>query len=419
MPLRSLAIVLILTSAQLAFGQRVQLQSFSGPGGAPVRTQLAESLCRTSECVPPAKSGGTKIDWDKARKEQVQAFVTGAIVKKGKKITVELALHTESASPAAKKVFTLDKKKALSGAELKAAVDFLSQAISQHAPAPQPTPAPAPEPAPAPAKDPEPAKPAPAPVAQPAPAAKPKGTKPPALNVDVGADVGIRNLAYTDVVYGNARKYDLPVTGSPAINVQFFPLALARTDALARIGLEGGFSYASWIVSRIGANGPTFPSQMMRVEGGLRFDIVPSESFPIAISPFVGIRMQNFTVSALKDGTRLDGVPNISYFSLRAGLGLEVPIVKDRFGVFGRFAVLPTFSNGEITSANFFTAGSTFGIEAGGGISVGIVSFLQVRASFEYTRYALTFKSKDTDPFQAKGASDTYLGGNASLRFSF
>lgn len=52
---------------------------------------------------------------------------------------------------------------------------------------------------------------------------------------------------------------------------------------------------------------------------------------------------------------------------------------------------------GEIISADFFPNGSTFGIEAGGGLAVQVLPFLQVRATFEFTRYGLTFTTSETN----------------------
>jgi hypothetical protein len=44
---------------------------------------------------------------------------------------------------------------------------------------------------------------------------------------------------------------------------------------------------------------------------------------------------------------------------------------------------------------------------------------MQIRASFEFQRYGMTFTTQPTDPYVAAGASDTYLGGKAVVRFAF
>ena len=50
---------------------------------------------------------------------------------------------------------------------------------------------------------------------------------------------------------------------------------------------------------------------------------------------------------------------------------------------------------------------------------IGLASFLQLRLSFDFARYGLTFVTQPTDPYVAAGASDTYIGGNATLRLHF
>ena len=60
-----------------------------------------------------------------------------------------------------------------------------------------------------------------------------------------------------------------------------------------------------------------------------------------------------------------------------------------------------------------------FGLEGGGGIGVRVLSFLQLRAAFDFTRYGLTFITQPTDTYVAAGAADTYLGGKASVRLTF
>jgi hypothetical protein len=77
------------------------------------------------------------------------------------------------------------------------------------------------------------------------------------------------------------------------------------------------------------------------------------------------------------------------------------------------------FSSGEIISAAYFPNGSAFGIEASVGLGVSVLPFMQIRASFEFQRYGMTFITQPTDPYVAAGASDTYLGGKAVVRFSF
>lgn len=131
------------------------------------------------------------------------------------------------------------------------------------------------------------------------------------------------------------------------------------------------------------------------------------------------MRTQSFTVGALTDGRRIDGLPNIAFVGLRAGLALDVPVLPGWIDVFGHFGIVPVFGSGEIISPAFFPNGSAFGLEANAGVGVRILPFLQARASFEFARYGLTFNAQPTDTYVAAGAADTYLGGKVGLRLSF
>lgn len=424
-------VVVSVVLASSAWAQRVSLLPFSGPGNAAVRAQLTNALCDTADCLAPAKvTTRNKPDWKKAKKEGAAALIAGKTIKKGKKVSVELQVLTGAGAPKAKKTFPLDKTNTLSAANLQAAIDLVDGVVGgSSAPAPEPTPREAvtPEPAPREATTPAPretTEPTPAPVADTRPA--PAEEKPAAerkakfLKLDVGADLVTRSLSYDQLVSSNLRTYQLPPVGQPAVGVQFFPLALVRDDLLSGLGVEVGVGFAPWIRSSVGgAAGQSYPTSIFRFDGLIRWDLRFIESFALVISPYVGVRMQSFTVGAASDGTRIDGLPNISYLGLRAGLGLEVPVIPRWLVVFGRFGVIPVFGSGELISPAYFNSGSTFGLEANAGLGVNVLPFLQVRASFEFQRYASTFKTQSTDQYVANGAGDTWLGGNLSLRFQF
>lgn len=440
MRLRSVAVIASLLCASPALAQRISVPNFAGPNAGTVRTQVVGSLCDTAECITAVKTTtGNKPDWKKAKKEVVKFFVTGKVVKKGKTHVLELAVLNKAGPPRAKKTLTLEKNVTLSAGSLAAAMEFLTKALGGKAPPPEEPPPPVEPPRPTPVvtkpPTPPPSDPPPPPKATrrddvasdlrddtPAPPPRPssaKAGKPHFLVVDVGADVLNRRLAWTQVATANLRSYDLALFGQPALGVQFYPLALMRDDLLAGLGVEVGFAFAPWLQSRLASAPDGFPTSTMRFDGALRFRIIPSQSFPLSITPYVGVRSQSFTVGALSDGRRLDGLPNIAFLGLRAGVALEVPIILERLSLFGRFGVIPVFSSGEILSSAFFPNGSAFGFEANAGVGVGLTSFLQLRASFEFASYGLTFQTQATDAYVAAGASDRYLGGNASARFTF
>lgn len=431
-------LALLLLLAPPAAAQRIAIPSFTGPGAANVRNQLVTAVCDTADCVTATKVvTANKPDWKKAKKESVLFFVTGNVSKKGKNFFLDLAVLNKAGPPVAKKTFPLDKG-TLSAKNLQGAIDLMKGAFGAGGGTPEVTPPPPPPdkttpPPPPPDKTksggtttPPPTKtepevkreepPPPPPEEKPK---KPRGAKKPMfLAVELGSDVLNRRLDYAQASTPNLRRYDLPLFPLPAAKLEVYPLALKRDDLLAGLGIEFNFAIAPFLKSRRQSSADAYPTTAMRIDGGFRFRLVPFK-FPVAFVPFLGLRVQSFSVGALSTGERLDGLPNINFVGLRAGLGVEIPIIEDLLLVFGRFAVIPVFSSGEIISAAFFPSGSAFGLEGAGGIGVQVLSFLQIRASFEFTQYGLSFKTNPTDTYVAQGATDRYLGANAAVRLQF
>ncbi len=431
------AVMLVAFSASTAAAQRVSFPSFTGPGAPSVRNQVVGSVCDTADCVAATKvTTSGKPDWKKAKKESVQFFVTGAVAKRGKALTLELFVFNKAGAPKARKSFPLDKNGTLSPKSLQSVMDLLGTTFGQRG-APEPTPPidedkpPAKEPTrttrtadPPPSRAERKPEPRPEPEQRGEPEAPPDAkeknpNKPPFLVLDVGAEILNRRLEYSQVATSNLRRYDLALYGQLALGAEFYPLALVRDDLLAGLGLEASIAFAPWLQSRLASIPEAFPTSTTRIDAGLRFSIAPIKTYALRIAPYIGVRSHSFTVGALPDGRRLDGLPNISLVGLRAGLAIELPIVPRWLTLFGRFGVIPVFGSGEIISPAFFPNGSAFGLEGNAGLGVNLVSFLQIRAGFDFARYGFTFTTQPTDPYVAAGATDTYLGGKASLRLAF
>jgi hypothetical protein len=432
MTIRLPAVLLCLVTTA-AFAQRVAIPPFSGPKAAVSRTQLVTALCDAADCVPAAKvTSKGKPDWKKANSELVTLFVTGKVSKKGKSLSVELALLSKGGSPK-KKSFALETSGKLSAKSLRSATEFLNveRPASPDSVGPPLEESPSPElqtrvPEPAPSK------PAPKTAAvkptrdsievvnlPPVRESQGAGGKPKFLLIDVGADIVTRKLSYAGIETQNLRRYDLPPVGQPSFGLKFYPLALITDGVISGLGLEGQMAFATWVKSVVDQSpAASYETSLFRVDAGLRFDLVPVKSFPLTISPYAGLRWQAFTLAASAQGPLL-GLPNVSYLGLHAGLGLEVPIIVGRLSAFGRVGIIPVFQSGDIVSASYFPKGSNFGFDINGGLAVTVIPLVQIRASFQYTQYSLTFQTAPGDTYIAKSASDVYLGGNIGLRFSF
>ncbi len=431
---RLLVLVSSLLAASPALAQRICVVPFTGPGAPAVRNQVVAGLCDTSDCIAPAKvTAGNKPDWKKAKKESVTYFVVGTIAKKGKATQATLQVMTKPGAPKFSKVYALDGGE-LSAKTLASALDGLKSAMGvvSSTPAPErPTPTPTPEPTvssppPTPPRPVEPSRPPERNEPEPAGFDPDDGLKmkpapkkrQPFVVIEAGADVLSRSLSYVGATTSNLRKYDVFFV-MPEFQLQLFPVALANQGLLSGLGVEGGISLATWLKSSRQGQTEAYPTRTMKVDAGLLWRIMPSSSFDLAIVPFAGIRLHNFTVGALADGTKLDGLPGLNYFGLRAGIGIDVPLADNFFIIFARFAVLPIFTSGEIISAAYFKAGTNLGLEGSAGIGIRIIPHLYVRLQADFTRYGITFKTSPGDTYIATGAIDQYLGGTAGIRFEY
>jgi hypothetical protein len=134
-----LAVALAALTATSAAAQRVSFPSFTGPSAAGVRNQIVGAVCDTTDCVAATKTTTSgKPDWKKAKKESVQFFVTGAVVKKGKALQLDLAVLNKAGPPKAHKSFPLDKNGTLAPKSLQGAMDLLSSAFGARTATPPP-----------------------------------------------------------------------------------------------------------------------------------------------------------------------------------------------------------------------------------------------------------------------------------------
>lgn len=436
-------LIVVVTAALVTLGaapvlaERISFADFTGPGAAGVRNQLVAAVCDTADCIAAGKTTTkNKPDWKKAKKAQVKFVITGAVVKKGKGKALDLQVFDKAGPAKARRTLALEKSGTLSAKNLQAAIDLMQGAFGEAgatekpAPPPPPVTKPPPDPAPAPpvtAKAPEKA---PTPTKEPEPEPTPEPEKPKKkpgkqgpmfLAVEVGTSLLTRRLDYVQAATPNLRRYELPFFPQIDARLEFYPLALVKDDALAPLGVDFALGLAPYLKSRRQSSPDAYPTSTMRIAAGVRYRWTPFEKYKAAFIPLLGVNVRSFTVGPAADGTRLDGLPNVGFVGLRAGLGLElpIPVLDDLLTFFGHFCVNPAFSSGELVSSAFFPNGSTLGLEARAGVDVRLVGFLHVRLAFELEQYGSSFTTQPTDTFVAAGSLDRYLGLSAGLRFQF
>jgi hypothetical protein len=439
-----------------AYAERIAIANFAGPGADVVRNQVTQALCEDADCVNANKvMKGAKPDWKKAKKERVAFIVTGKVVAKGKKRTLEVQVLSKPGAPKLKKSYPLDGN-TLAKKTLASATTALTQAMggggkskpepvaeatpereepkpSREEPAPavdtgrnsEPVAAHETEPPPPPVRAAEPE--VPAVVDEPAPSKK-KG-KHPIISIQVGVDGFNRSLTYAQVTTPNLRTYSASLAFAPGAAVELFPLAAVTQGALAGLGIDASYAMVVGLSSRrlVPAEGcmpapcpaaVTYPTSSSKLDVAVKFRIRLGDSFGLA--PHVGFRTHSFGIGKGSDGSTIDGLPSTAYSAIKAGLGLDASL-GELLVVFAHFSYLQVLSSGQIISAAYFNSGSAMGLEGGAGVGVKLpfLTALQVRAAFNFTRYGLSFRPVAADIYQATGATDQYMGANVGLRYTY
>ena len=271
----------------------------------------------------------------------------------------------------------------------------------------------APSPAPVPARaanptavvgPPEPSQPLPVP-----------GAHAPWVVAQVGVSVITRNWGYAGLQGKTLRGYRAGVVPMPAVHLEIYPLARMGNAALAGLALEGGYATSVGLASST-RDGLDFPTVITRWDAGWRYRAPGLMDGKLSFTAFGGYRVEGFEVSAARDGTTLTGLPSPTYSSIRVGGGASFRLGPVR--PFLEAAALPVLSTGELQKA-YFPRTSGLGMEGQAGAEVTFTPMLGLRVAGHVTRYALTFKTLDTDPYIASGAVDLYAGVTAALRASF
>lgn len=406
---RRLALLAALLAMQAGAAPRVTLLKFTGPRGPQARAALAAVVCQQLECVEPEQVTTRFLpDWQKAAAQSVEVLVSGVATRTSG--SVELTVQLLKANEVAGSEKVELPKEGLSQANL----ELLTERISTAAGVVKQQPPPvevvkAPEPKPEPAPPPEVAR-----APTPAPTPAPPGAQY-AFAGELGVNAANRSFDYLGARVPELRRYSLPVVALINARLEWFPL-VGRADALRGLGLEVAGNVAPWIRSAPPDTTNSLPTFTSRTDAAVQWRLSPARG--LTVTPLLGLRFHTFTVmGTTDDGQQIDGLPNLAYLAVRAGVGAELRFAE-RFVGFVRVAGLPLISAGEILSPAYFPSGGAVGVEASGGVGMRIVSGVEVRLSFDWTRYMFWFNTNlATSRFYAQGAFDQYLGGTAVVRF--
>ena len=232
------------------------------------------------------------------------------------------------------------------------------------------------------------------------------------LEIAPGGGLMMRSFGYEDERSGALRAYTLSRAAMAALDVSFYPVALANCRVASGIGIHLGYEHMLPVTSRIADRDLETSGLAARAELGFRIPVGA-----VTLEPAAGYYRRRFAVEG-------DYVPDVDHQALGARLRLGV-----RLGVFiaeahgsGRFVL----ASGEIGSSAWFPESSAIGFDAGALAGVAPAPWLDLFLSAKLERWAF-----DLNPAAAgagaglparpngvaDGASDRYTSFMLGLRF--
>jgi hypothetical protein len=236
----------------------------------------------------------------------------------------------------------------------------------------------------------------------------------PALRVGLGFRGFNRSLTWSGDPDQALARYALGFAPAVAFDVNWYPGAHVTTGVLANLGVAFQGDIGVGISSRQDASRFGTRAQRYRISGAFRLPL----GSVVSLEGLAGFSTQSFSIDAVaaNDGSPRPNIPSVTFNGPRAALG-------GRFGSFGPVSIDAqvgfTFLAflGELGSAAYFGRAGGFGLDAGAGVALELVSNINLRAGFDFTRYFLTLRPEEGARFTAPSAADQYLGVNVALQW--
>lgn len=236
----------------------------------------------------------------------------------------------------------------------------------------------------------------------------------PAIRIGVGFRGFGRSLTWAGDPEQALARYALGFAPAVALNATWYPGAHFTSGIASNLGLSFVGDIGIGISSKQDTSRYGTRADRFRISGAFRqpFGTV------FSLEAVLGVSTQRFSIDpvAANDGTPRPNIPSVQYVGPRAGVGVRLaklgPVEVDAMG---GFAILT--STGELGTEAYFSRAGGFGVDAGAGVSVELIDNLQVRASFDWTRYFLSLRPQEGARFVAPSAADQFVGGSVALQW--
>jgi len=232
-----------------------------------------------------------------------------------------------------------------------------------------------------------------------------------------GLELGGRSFHYSlsPANTANLRPYDIFPGPLLWVAGELYPAAVTDIGFVKDLGLAVSYAHAIG-VDAAATQDRTFSVSWTKLLLGLRYRIRTGDATDPSLGLGLGYARQSCIFSAEGDEA-LDiagHVASVDYEAVRPAIDLRIPV--GAVSLLAGFAYLGVVSAGEVydrfTTFNRGTNGtaSIGAIELLAGLGVEVTPGVELRGTFEYSRYFYSFEPEPGDPYVAGGALDQFFG---------
>jgi hypothetical protein len=210
----------------------------------------------------------------------------------------------------------------------------------------------------------------------------------------------------------NLRPYEASYVSMAGAKLEFYPGVLLGVPYLDKVGIRGGYRMALGLKSAARTEpGTEYGTNWNEIDA----DLAGRFAFGDAILTIgAGIGMLNFELDVPGSDPLSDQVQDLGYMFIRAGIDFRYSI--DKLSILLGGAYRHVLSTGELGDS-VFPDSSAMGFDASAGVAFQLLDFVEAFASFQFTQFMHSLEANAT--YDADGATDRYLGGQAGITLFF
>jgi hypothetical protein len=236
--------------------------------------------------------------------------------------------------------------------------------------------------------------------------------------VQLGTDFAAHRIDYAEPRAQGLLRYRAPMVLAPAVHAELYPLSRRMQGVASGLGLQVDYALTVGGKLRAAAEGLAYPTRASHWGAGVKLRVEAEPGVALSVEPSLGLRAMSFSVGTSANGGELEGLPELRYRALRAGVAVEIP---DAAGLafFASAAWLYVLPGARLGSEGGLSVRSDWGVEATAGVGLWLSPRTQLRLAGHFTRAEFSFRPEPGQALPAGGALDRQGGFLAALRWGY